>query len=162
MYPVRQRQLQGFGYIGDIVPVRAGQTFYYSANIDGKNLEQSFWAGLLPIGAIIGQVFSTGGWPIIASRVLSAVSGVASGRVVGADKSNITLALTAKMDRASQSDLQGNVDQAIAAQPEVNKLLGSMMRLTDASLNPTGDKPLEITPTMWAVIGIGLFLLLRR
>lgn len=158
------RSLGNLAYFADVVPVKAGQTFYYSANIDGKDLSFTSWGD--PDSWVDPSAWANllGGtsWSAVAQKVLSGVSGVASGRVVGADRSSITLALTAKMDRASQSDLQGNVDAAVAAQSEVNRVLGSVLRLTDAGLNPDGGKPFEISPAMWAVIGIGLVLLLRR
>jgi hypothetical protein len=134
--------------IGD---VKAGQTFYYSANIEGR-------PDLQPVLGIGGV-----DWNAVAGRVANGLSSFASGRVVGSGDSNITLAVTSLMDRASQDDLKGNIDATVASQPEINRLLASMIRLTDASINPVSPAAgLQISPAMWAVIGIGLFLLLKR
>lgn len=143
-------------YFGD---VKTGQRFYYSVNFTAK--EGSGFS----IPGIWSGSFSD--WSGLAQRVASAAGAAqAQASVVGAGEGNITLNVTSTMDRASMDDLRGNLDGIVAAQPEVAAVTGSVIRLTSAALNPPGTpgaNPFgEITPTMWAVIGIGLYMLLRR
>lgn len=142
-------------YFGD---VKTGQRFYYSVNFTAKEGSgfsiPGLWSG------------SFSDWSGLAQRVANAAGAAqAQASVVGAGEGNITLNVTSTMDRASMDDLRGNLDGIVASQPEVAAVTGSVIRLTSAALNPTipGANSLgEITPTMWAVIGIGLYMLLKR
>lgn len=164
-------------YFGDYV--KAGQNFYYSVNVEYK-----------PDGSLPNDPwFSSRDYNLIASQVASAASSFADVRVVGAGDTNITLSVTSRMDRASEQDIKGNLDAIVASQPEVAALHGSMIRLTDAGSASSsgstqqpgqtggtgggsvalpglpGGQPFQlgsISPTMWAVIGIGLWLVLKR
>lgn len=130
--------------------VKKGQNFYYSVNVEFE---------------YDTSLFGSRDYNAIAQRVALAASAFGSARVVGAGDTNITLSITSNMDRASEQDIKGNLDAIVASQPEVNALHGSMIRLTDAGLNPTtpgGLNTSSISPAMWAVIGIGLFLILKR
>jgi len=165
-------------YFGDIV--KAGQVFYYSVNVEFKpdgSLPDDPWLGSRDYNAI-------------AQRVCAQASAFSSCRVVGAGDTNVTLSVTSTMDRQSADDIRGNLDVIVASMPEVQALHGSMIRLTDAGTvgqpgtQPgSGQRPGQtgsssggtvalpglpsfelgsITPGMWAVIGIGLWLILKK
>lgn len=129
--------------LGDdpIVAVRAGQSFYYDAVIDG-DVNRSDWAA-------------------IANAALRSTPGV-SGSVIGADASNIALKVTSTMDRARQRDIESDLTTALAAQPGVYAVKGSMLRLVSADApNTPGAAPgglnLSGLPT-WAWVAVGLLL----
>lgn len=141
--------------VGEIVPVKAGQMFYYDANIEGT--EQGFWDSVNP--------FSSGqrAWNDVAKATIQSIGSVATGNVTGASNSNIALAVTSLIDRASQDDLRGDLDNALRAQPEVLNLRASMLRLVAGSIGqPPSQSPMEMPTWVWVAVGIGLLMLLRK
>jgi hypothetical protein len=143
---MRRAYLSGFGE--DVVPVKAGQTFYYDAVIEGQD-----WVS---------------DWKAVATATLNSTAGISSGRVVGADRNNISLGVTSTMDRARQNDLESDLTTALAAQPGVTRVIQSMLRRTSADApnspgapgakNPFADMPVSV----WIVLGIGMIFLMKR
>lgn len=137
--------LAGF-FHDEIVPIKAGQLFYYDAVIEG-------------------QAWVTD-WRAVANAALAATAGI-SGRIVGADATNISLAVTSLMDRDRQRDLESDLTTALAAQPEVVRVVTSMLRQTSAtapnSPGPPSSNPFAGIPTsMWIVIGLALVFVMKR
>lgn len=142
---MRRAYLHGFGE--DIVPVQAGQTFYYDAVIEGQP-----WVT---------------DWKAVANAAISNTAGI-NGRVVGADATNISLGITSLMDRARQRDIESDLTTALAAQPGVSRVTTSMLRQTSASApnspgapgakNPFADMPVSV----WIILGLGMIFLMRR
>ncbi len=131
--------------------VKAGQRFRYAVNIEPKGgFASSDWFGA--------------NWEEVAKRVASATGAFARSTAVAPySDMNILLDLTSTMDRASEQDIKGNIDAIVASQPEVGSVRGSQINPVAGSVGgPPGDKPFEMTPAMWAVLGIGLILLLKR
>jgi len=153
-------------YFGD---VKAGQVFNYSVNPipgGGTNADVQWWEGvvnpLLPLIHGATQV----DWNAVAQRIASSFNSTSYGRAsvvnVAPDGTGMTFSVTSSMDRGSMDDLRGNLDSIVSSQPEISGIAGSMIRLTNPALNPNSSQPLNISPMMWAVMGIGLWLLLRR
>ena len=113
-------------YFGD---VKTGQTFYYSVNYTPNP------GGGFSIPGIFTGSFSD--WSGLAQRVASAAgSANARASVIGSGEGNITLNVTSTLDRASMDDLRGNLDGIVASQPEVNAVIGSVIRLVSSPSSP--------------------------
>jgi hypothetical protein len=133
-----------FNYLGDVVPITAGQGFYYDAIIDGD--------------------LNVSDWSAIARAALARVPQV-GGSVINADATNIAFNVTSRMDRASQSDLESDLTTAIAAQPGVYAVKGSMLRLLGGSISgqpPAANLPFNIPTWGWVAIGLVIIFSLRK
>ena len=152
---------------GDLV--KQGQNFQYSVNIvptalAGVNNQPSWLDWILnPAASAFTNTWYPTDWNGVAQRIASAASGFASARVMSAGADNITLSVTATMDRDDPEDIRANLDQIVSQQPEISSIRGSRINRTSTALNPQnpGGKPFEMTPAMWALLGISLFLLLK-
>lgn len=138
--------LAGFGE--DVVPVQAGQKFYYDAIIEGQS-----WVP---------------DWRVVANAMLINTPGIASGVIGTADASNISVDFVATVDRDRQRDIESDLTTALAAQPGVTRVIQSMLRQRAAGApgspgapgapNPFANMPVSV----WIILGLGMVFLMRR